>query len=98
MGLFDSLEFNIRHEIPIGYENGEVIYRTVDALKIDINEEDFGLDFLNGLPEYYRVQIGNTFYQKRPQEFINDYLNQSFDFKNNLDEILYQEIWIYKKF
>ena len=98
--FFDNLDFNVLHRVPLYKRNGRITYKFVRAAKIDINEdiEDvFSLEFIENLPENYRIQIGDTIYKKRPAEFVHDYLNQSPDYKKNLEPIVYDEIWIWRE-
>jgi len=101
MAYFDDVKFTQKHRIPIGYKDKVVKYKYVMAIKLDLNADingEFSLDFLNNLPSYYRVQIGDTFYQKRGAEFIYDYLNTSRDYRQKLEPLVYKEIWIWRDF
>ena len=98
--FFDELKFNVLHGVPLYKRKGRITYKFVRAAKIDINEDIgdiFSLEFIENLPENYRVQIGDTIYKKRPAEFIYDYLNQSTDYKKNLEPLIYDEIWVWKE-
>lgn len=83
--------------IPIGKVNGVTDYMTRKSIKIDI---DFGknLDFLDDLPDDMLVQIGDTYYQKGGACFKYEYLNQSSDYREYLDnEVDKGEIYIFLK-
>jgi len=100
---FDDLEFK-QHIIPIGYDivggKRSVTYRKTIGAKVNINDDTTNEEietFIDALPVWYYVQIGNTFYQKRGRDFVDDLLYMSADFEKNLKPMVITELWVYMK-
>jgi hypothetical protein len=87
--------YNIRVldlNIPCGYianSGGMVKYEKRQVVEIYVDTDD--INFLRDLSDDLVVQIGDTFYRKDGNSFVNDYLNQSHDFQQELDAMTRDE-------